>query len=174
MRKQNAFIRCSLSMVSSTVLIPTPTPPLAKTILACSFLISSGPHKVVNSNNDNRKTARRKKKEEKHAENLEMSKTPTKIVQKKKRLWNTEIRLEKKKMFKTLSSDTKKHKVSRNKSMFGSIYKKKKKTEPKFGSYFLSYKYRLLRGFLLEKKKEKEKKKYKAKNHTSTMSSRNN
>lgn len=35
---------------------------------------------------------------------------------------------------------------------------KKKKTEPKFDSYFLSYKYRLLRGFLLEKKKEKEKK----------------
>lgn len=32
---------------------------------------------------------------------------------------------EKKKMFKTLSSDAKKHKVSRNKNMFGSIYKKK-------------------------------------------------
>lgn len=62
-----------------------------------------------------------------------MSKTPTKIVQKKKRKKamkhrNTTSR-EKKKMFKTLSSDTKKHKVSRNKNMFGSIYKKK--TEPK-------------------------------------------
>ena len=40
-------------------------------------------------------------------------------------------------MFKTLSSDTKKHKVSRNKNMFGSTYKKK--TEPKFGGYFISY-----------------------------------
>lgn len=80
----------------------------------------------MNSNNNNRKTTRKKKeKKEKHAENLEMSKTPTKIVQKKKKPWNTEIqRLEKKKMFKTLSSDTKKHKVSRNKNMFGSICKK--------------------------------------------------
>ena len=50
---------------------------------------------------------------------------------------------EKKKMFKTLSSDTKKHKVSRNKNMFGSIYKKK--TEQKFGGYL--YKYGLLRCF---------------------------
>lgn len=77
-----------------------------------------------------------------------MSKTPTKIVQKKKKRKkamkhrNTTSR-EKKKMFKTLSSDAKKHKVSRNKNMFGSIYKKK--TEQKFGGYL--YKYGLLRCF---------------------------
>lgn len=105
-----------------------------------------------------------------------MSKTPTKIVQKKKekKPWNTEIqRLEKKKMFKTLSSDTKKHKVSRNKNMFGSIYKKK--TEPKFGGYL--YKYGLLRCFhkwAVSKRKKKKEKKYKAKNHTNMMFSRNN
>lgn len=66
---------------------------------------------------------------------------------------------EKKKMFKTLSSDAKKHKVSRNKNMFGSIYKKK--TEQKFGGYL--YKYGLLRCFhkwavSKRKKKKKEKK----------------
>lgn len=92
-----------------------------------------------------------------------MSKTPTKIVQKKKKEkkpWNTEIqRLEKKKkMFKTLSSDTKKHKVSRNKNMFGSIYKKK--TEQKFGGYL--YKYGLLSCFhkwAVSKRKKKKRKK---------------
>lgn len=60
-------------------------------------------------------------------------------------------------MFKTLSSDTKKHKVSRNKNMFGSIYKKK--TEPKFGGYL--YKYGLLRCFhkwAVSKRKKKKKK----------------
>lgn len=53
-----------------------------------------------------------------------MSKTPTKIVQKKKEKHRNTTSREKKKMFKTLSSDAKKHKVSRNKNMFGSIYKK--------------------------------------------------
>ena len=65
---------------------------------------------------------------------------------------------EKKKMFKTLSSDAKKHKVSRNKNMFGSIYKKK--TEQKFGGYL--YKYGLLRCFhkwAVSKRKKKKKKK---------------
>ena len=80
---------------------------------------------------------------------------------------------EKKKMFKTLSSDAKKHKVSRNKNMFGSIYKKK--TEQKFGGYL--YKYGLLRCFhkwAVSKRKKKKKKKCKAKNHTNMMFSRNN
>ena len=76
-----------------------------------------------------------------------MSKTPTKIVQKKKKKKSHETQKynvsRKKKMFKTLSSDAKKHKVSRNKNMFGSIYKKK--TEQKFGGYL--YKYGLLRCF---------------------------
>lgn len=69
-----------------------------------------------------------------------MSKTLTKIVQKKKKKSHETQKYNvsrKKKMFKTLSSDTKKHKVSRNKNMFGSTYKKK--TEPKFGGYFISY-----------------------------------
>ena len=107
MRRQNAFTCCSLSMVSSTLLIlmTTPTPPLTKTILACCFSFQVVHLKVVNSDNNNRKTTRKKKrKKEKHAENLEMSKTPTKIVQKKSHETQKYVS-RKKKMFKTLSSE---------------------------------------------------------------------
>lgn len=105
-----------------------------------------------------------------------MSKTPTKIVQKKKekKPWNTEIqRLEKKKMFKTLSSDTKKHKVSRNKNMFGSIYKKK--PNQNLAVIYINTGYwGVFTNELSRKEKKKKEKKYKAKNHTNMMFSRNN
>lgn len=91
-----------------------------------------------------------------------MSKTPTKIVQKKKKEkkpWNTEIqRLEKKKMFKTLSSDTKKHKVSRNKNMFGSIYKKKKPNQNLAVIFINTGYWGVFTNELSRKEKKKEKK----------------
>lgn len=74
-----------------------------------------------------------------------MSKTPTKIVQKRKAMKHRNTTSREKKDVQNFVFRYKKHKVSRNKNMCGSIYKKK--TEPKFGGYFISYKYRLLRCF---------------------------
>lgn len=75
----------------------------------------------MNSNNNNRKTTRKKKeKKEKHAENLEMSKTPTKIVQKKKSRETQKYNVSRKKRCSKLCLQ-----IQRNKNMFGSICKKK-------------------------------------------------
>ena len=72
-----------------------------------------------------------------------MSKTPTKIVQKKSHETQKYVS-RKKKMFKTLSSErnTKFHETK----ICLAVYTKKK-TEPKFGGYFISYEYGLLRCF---------------------------
>lgn len=111
----------------------------------------------MNSDNNNRKTTRKKKKKKRKTRRKFRDVKNTDKNCPKKKPWNTEIRLEKKKDVQNFVF-RKKHKVSRNKNMFGSIYKKK--TEPKFGGYFISYEYGLLRCFhkwAVSKRKKKEK-----------------
>ena len=85
-----------------------------------------------------------------------MSKKPTKIVQKKKG-YETQKYVSRKRRCSKLCLQIQRNTKFQETKICLAVYTKKK-TEPKFDSYFLSYKYRLLRGFLLEKKKEKEKK----------------
>ena len=66
---------------------------------------------------------------------------------------------EKKKMFKTLSSDAKKHKVSRNKNMFGSIYKKKKPNKNLAVIYINTGYWGVFTNELSRKEKKKKRKK---------------
>lgn len=115
----------------------------------------------MNSNNNNRKTTRKKKeKKEKHAENLEMSKTPTKIVQKKKKAVkhrNTTSR-EKKDVQNFVFRYKETQSFKKQKYVWQYM---QKKPEPKFGGYFISYKYRLLRCFhkwAVSKRQKKRKK----------------
>lgn len=90
-----------------------------------------------------------------------MSKTPTKIVQKKKekKPWNTEIqRLEKKKRCSKLCLQMQRNTKFQETKICLAVYTKK--TEQKFGGYL--YKYGLLRCFhkwAVSKRKKKKKKK---------------
>lgn len=103
-----------------------------------------------------------------------MSKTPTKIVQKKEKPWNTEIqRLEKKKMFKTLSSDTKNTKFQETKICVAVYTKRKPNQNLAVISSHINTGYWGVFTNELSRKEKKNEKKYKAKNHTNMMSSRN-